>query len=375
MKKETKDQKKNNTVSKPRGKNKDRPAKGSGSSSHSKGEQKSRKFEERGTQEERTPRKFEARGPKEDRTPRKFEARGPKEDRTPRKFEGRGPKEERTPRKFEGRGSRNPRGLDDRKPQRKFDGFSREQEEADEETFVIIGKNPVMEALRSGQDIDKLLVMKDNTDHVLKKIMDNAKKRNIIVNSVDKAKLEYLSNGENHQGIVALMAPFPFSTIDDVINHAKKKGREPFVVILDHLTDPHNLGAIIRSANVCGADGVIIPSRRSASLTAVSVKASSGAVVHTPIVKVTNLSQAIEELKKKGFWIMDADMKGRPYYKADYKGSLAIVIGNEGVGISPKIKKQCDFSVTIPIYGEIESFNASAAAAIIFAEAAKQRLQ
>jgi len=361
MKKETKDQKKNNTVSKPRGKNKDRPAKGSGSSSHSKGEQKSRKFEERGTQEERTP--------------RKFDARGPKEDRTPRKFEGRGPKEERTPRKFEGRGSRNPRGLDDRKPQRKFDGFSREQEEADEETFVIIGKNPVMEALRSGQDIDKLLVMKDNTDHVLKKIMDNAKKRNIIVNSVDKAKLEYLSNGENHQGIVALMAPFPFSTIDDVINHAKKKGREPFVVILDHLTDPHNLGAIIRSANVCGADGVIIPSRRSASLTAVSVKASSGAVVHTPIVKVTNLSQAIEELKKKGFWIMDADMKGRPYYKADYKGSLAIVIGNEGVGISPKIKKQCDFSVTIPIYGEIESFNASAAAAIIFAEAAKQRLQ
>lgn len=375
MKKETNNQKKNNTVSKPRGKNKDRPAKGSGSSSHSKGEQKSRKFEERGTQEERTPRKFEARGPKEDRTPRKFEARGPKEDRTPRKFEGPGPKEERTPRKFEGRGSRNPRGLDDRKPQRKFDGFNREQEEADEETFVIIGKNPVMEALRSGQDIDKLLVMKDNTDHVLKKIMDIAKKRNIIVNSVDKAKLEYLSNGENHQGIVALMAPFPFSTIDDVINHAKKKGREPFVVILDHLTDPHNLGAIIRSANVCGADGVIIPSRRSASLTAVSVKASSGAVVHTPIVKVTNLSQAIEELKKKGFWIMDADMKGRPYYKADYKGSLAIVIGNEGVGISPKIKKQCDFSVTIPIYGEIESFNASAAAAIIFAEAAKQRLQ
>lgn len=361
MKKETNNQKKNNTVSKPRGKNKDRPAKGSGSSSHSKGEQKSRKFEERGTQEERTP--------------RKFEARGPKEDRTPRKFEGPGPKEERTPRKFEGRGSRNPRGLDDRKPQRKFDGFNREQEEADEETFVIIGKNPVMEALRSGQDIDKLLVMKDNTDHVLKKIMDIAKKRNIIVNSVDKAKLEYLSNGENHQGIVALMAPFPFSTIDDVINHAKKKGREPFVVILDHLTDPHNLGAIIRSANVCGADGVIIPSRRSASLTAVSVKASSGAVVHTPIVKVTNLSQAIEELKKKGFWIMDADMKGRPYYKADYKGSLAIVIGNEGVGISPKIKKQCDFSVTIPIYGEIESFNASAAAAIIFAEAAKQRLQ
>ncbi|MGV8907093.1 MAG: 23S rRNA (guanosine(2251)-2'-O)-methyltransferase RlmB [Acetobacterium sp.] len=375
MKKETNNKTKSTTTSKPRGKIKDRPSKGGNAGTASRGNKKPRKFEARGPQEERTPYKSEGRGTQEEKTPRKFEGRGPKEERNPRKFESRGPKEERTPRKFEGRGSRNPRGLDDRKPQRKFDGFSREQEEADEETFVIIGKNPVMEALRSGQDIDKLLVMKDNTDHVLKKIMDNAKKRNIIVNSVDKAKLEYLSNGENHQGIVALMAPFPFSTIDDVINHAKKKGREPFVVILDHLTDPHNLGAIIRSANVCGADGVIIPSRRSASLTAVSVKASSGAVVHTPIVKVTNLSQAIEELKKKGFWIMDADMKGRPYYKADYKGSLAIVIGNEGVGISPKIKKQCDFSVTIPIYGEIESFNASAAAAIIFAEAAKQRLQ
>lgn len=375
MKRETNNQSKSTTTSKPRGKNKDRSSKGGEAGNTSRGNKKPRKFEARGPKEERTPYQSEGRGTQDEKTPRKFESRGPTEERTPRKFEGRGPKEERTPRKFEGRGSRNPRGLDDRKPQRKFDGFNREQEGLDEETFVIIGKNPVMEALRSGQDIDKLLVLKDNTDHVLKKIMDNAKKRNIIVNSVDKAKLEYLSNGENHQGIVALMAPFPFSTIDDILNHAKKKGREPFVVILDHLTDPHNLGAIIRSANVCGADGVIIPSRRSASLTAVSVKASSGAVVHTPIVKVTNLSQAIEELKKKGFWIMDADMKGRPYYKADYKGSLAIVIGNEGVGISPKIKKQCDFSVTIPIYGEIESFNASAAAAIIFAEAAKQRLQ
>lgn len=362
MKKTTNSQSKSLTTSKPRGKNKDRPAKGGDAGAASRSNKNPRKYEARGQQEERSP-QSEGTGPKEERTSRKFEGRGPKEERGPRKFETRGPRQDRSN-----------RGLDDRKPQRKFDGFNREEEGVGEETFVIIGKNPVMEALRSGQDIDKLLVLKDNTDHVLKKIMDNAKKRNIIVNSVDKAKLEYLADGENHQGIIALMAPFPFSTIDDVLNHAKKKGRDPFVVILDHLTDPHNLGAIIRSANVCGADGVIIPSRRSASLTAVSVKASSGAVVHTPIVKVTNLSQAIDELKKKGFWIMEADMKGRPYYKADYKGSLAIVIGNEGVGISPKIKKQCDFSVTIPIYGEIESFNASAAAAIIFAEAAKQRM-
>ena len=301
---------------------------------------------------------------KGDKKPRKFEERGDKDDKKPRKFDSRGPKEERGPRRF-----------DDRKPPRKHEGFNREDDGVTEETFIVVGKNPVMEALRSGQEIDKLLILKDNTDHVLKKITDMAKKQNIIIHSVEKARLEYLADGQVHQGIVALMAPFPYSNLQGILNHAKAKGRDPFIVILDHLTDPHNLGAIIRSANICGADGVIIPNRRSASLTAVSVKASSGAVSHTPIVKVTNLSQTIDELKKKGFWIMSTDMKGNPYFKADYKGSLAIVIGNEGTGISEKVKKQCDFSVSIPIHGEIESFNASAAAAIIFAEAAKQRFQ
>lgn len=301
---------------------------------------------------------------KGDKKPRQFEERGAKDDKKPRKFDSRGPKLDRGPRRF-----------DDSKPSRKHEGFNREDDGVTEETFIVVGKNPVMEALRSGQEIDKLLILKDNTDHVLKKITDMAKKQNIIIHSVEKARLEYLADGQVHQGIVALMAPFPYSNLQDILNHAKAKGRDPFIVILDHLTDPHNLGAIIRSANICGADGVIIPNRRSASLTAVSVKASSGAVSHTPIVKVTNLSQTIDELKKKGFWIMSTDMKGNPYYKADYKGSLAIVIGNEGTGISEKVKKQCDFSVSIPVHGEIESFNASAAAAIIFAEAAKQRFQ
>lgn len=301
---------------------------------------------------------------KGDKKPRKFEERGDKDDKKMRRFDGRGPKEDRGFQRY-----------DNRKPLRKHDGFNREDDGVTEETFIVVGKNPVMEALRSGQEIDKLLILKDNTDHVLKKITDAAKKQNIIIHSVEKARLEYLADGQVHQGIVALMAPFPYSNLQDILNHATSKGRDPFIIILDHLTDPHNLGAIIRSANICGADGVIIPNRRSASLTAVSVKASSGAVSHTPIVKVTNLSQTIEELKKKGFWIMSTDMKGNPYYKADYKGSLAIVIGNEGSGISEKIKKQCDFTVSIPVHGEIESFNASAAAAIIFAEAAKQRFQ
>lgn len=306
----------------------------------------------------------------------KFASRGGKKTS---RFEERGAKEGKKNWNGDAKESRNKEGRsqrpDEQRGRNRFAGFSREEEGITEETFIIAGKNPVMEALRSGQEIDKLLVLKDNTDHVLKKIMDSAKKKNIIVHSVEKAKLEYLSDGQVHQGIVALMAPFPFSTVDDILGHAKQKGRDPLVVILDHLTDPHNLGAIIRSANLCGADGIIIPNRRSASLTAVSVKASSGAVSYTPIAKVTNLSQAIEDLKKKGFWIMAADMDGQAYYQADYKGPLAIVIGNEGAGISTNVKKQCDFSVSIPIYGEIDSFNASAAAAIILSEAAKQRFQ
>lgn len=251
----------------------------------------------------------------------------------------------------------------------------RAQEDEGDESFVIVGKNPVLEALRSDQQVDKLLILKDNKDHVLGDIAEKARKQGIVVQSVEKIKLEGLADGQPHQGVAAMMPPFPYSTMEDVMAKAAAKGEEPLVVILDHLTDPHNLGAIIRSANLCGVHGVIIPKRRSATLTAVSVKASSGAVAHTPIVKVGNLTQCIDDLKAKGFWIMAADMDGAPYYKNDFKGKLAIVIGNEGKGISPNVKKQCDYSVSIPLYGDIDSFNASAAAAIILSEAARQRHQ
>ena len=251
----------------------------------------------------------------------------------------------------------------------------RRQDDEGDDRFVIVGKNPVMEALRSEQQMDKLLILKDNKDHVLGDLAEKARRRGIVVQSVEKIKLEGLADGQPHQGVAAMMAPFPYSSMEDVLAKADAKGEEPLVVILDHLTDPHNLGAIIRSANLCGVHGVIIPKRRSASLTAVSVKASSGAVAHTPIVKVGNLTQCIDELKAKGFWIMAADMDGAPYYKNDFKGKLAIIIGNEGKGISPNVKKQCDYSVSIPLYGDIDSFNASAAAAIILSEAARQRHQ
>ena len=252
---------------------------------------------------------------------------------------------------------------------------TRRQDDEGDDRFVIVGKNPVMEALRSEQQMDKLLILKDNKDHVLGDLAEKARRRGIVVQSVEKIKLEGLADGQPHQGVAAMMAPFPYSSMEDVLAKADAKGEEPLVVILDHLTDPHNLGAIIRSANLCGVHGVIITKRRSASLTAVSVKASSGAVAHTPIVKVGNLTQCIDELKAKGFWIMAADMDGAPYYKNDFKGKLAIIIGNEGKGISPNVKKQCDYSVSIPLYGDIDSFNASAAAAIILSEAARQRHQ
>ena len=252
---------------------------------------------------------------------------------------------------------------------------TRRQDDEGDDRFVIVGKNPVMEALRSEQQMDKLLILKDTTDHVLGDLAEKARRRGIVVQSVEKIKLEGLADGQPHQGVAAMMAPFPYSSMEDVLAKADAKGEEPLVVILDHLTDPHNLGAIIRSANLCGVHGVIIPKRRSASLTAVSVKASSGAVAHTPIVKVGNLTQCIDELKAKGFWIMAADMDGAPYYKNDFKGKLVIIIGNEGKGISPNVKKQCDYSVSIPLYGDIDSFNASAAAAIILSEAARQRHQ
>lgn len=252
---------------------------------------------------------------------------------------------------------------------------TRRQDDEGDDRFVIVGKNPVMEALRSEQQMDKLLILKDNKDHVLGDLAEKARRRGIVVQSVEKIKLEGLADGQPHQGVAAMMAPFPYSSMEDVLAKADAKGEDPLVVILDHLTDPHNLGAIIRSANLCGVHGVIIPKRRSASLTAVSVKASSGAVAHTPIVKVGNLTQCIDELKAKGFWIMAADMVGAPYYKNDFKGKLAIIIGNEGKGISPNVKKQCDYSVSIPLYGDIDSFNASAAAAIILSEAARQRHQ
>jgi 23S rRNA (guanosine2251-2'-O)-methyltransferase len=240
--------------------------------------------------------------------------------------------------------------------------------------FVIVGKNPVREALREDRQIDRLYVMKDNRDHVLGDIVAQAKKRGVIVHSVEKQKLNQIArdagfDNTNHQGIAAMMAPFDFQALEDVLDPEQ----DQLIVILDHILDPHNFGAIVRSANLCGASAVIFPDRRSASVTAVSMKASAGAMNATAMVKVANLSQAIETLKDAGFWIAAADMDGEPYYELDWTGKMAIVIGSEGAGVSPNVRKHCDLIASIPNYGTIDSFNASVAAGVLLCEAARQR--
>lgn len=248
-----------------------------------------------------------------------------------------------------------------------------QQDTVDQDEFIVVGKNPVHEALRSDLQIEKILVMKDNSDHVLKDLTEKAKKRGLVVQSVDKAKLEQISEGRPHQGIAALLAPFPYADLNETLDNIDKKGNDGLIVILDHVTDPHNFGAVVRNANVTGADAVVFPKRRSAGLSPTAVKASSGAAAHTPLVKVNNLAQTVELLKKRGYWIAGADMDGQPYYKQNMKGKLAIILGAEGSGLSPNLKKQCDFNVAIPVYGKVDSMNVSAAAAVLLSEAARQR--
>ncbi len=262
---------------------------------------------------------------------------------------------------------------DRKKKNENKDTIISEKSVGSESGLIVVGKNPVKEALRAGNQIDKLLIQKDNHDHVLGDIVSMAKKRHLLVKTVDKRSLDAIAEGQPHQGVAAMMAPFHYQTVDDAIALAESKGEDPFLIVLDHILDPHNFGAIVRSANLCGAHGVIFPNRRSASVTAVSLKAASGAMSYTPLIKVVNLSQTLSALKEKGFWIAAADMDGAFYGDVDMTGPFALVIGSEGKGVSDAVKKQCDFTAAIPVYGDIDSFNASSAAAVLMCEAARQR--
>lgn len=238
----------------------------------------------------------------------------------------------------------------------------------------IIGRNPVLEAIRSGRSIDKILIKKGKYEGSIVPIIKKAKAAGIIIQEVDRAKLDQIAEGENHQGVIAYVSMYDYSSVKDILEYAAEKDEAPFVVICDKITDPHNLGAIIRTANCVGAHGIIIPKRGSAGLNSVVAKTSAGAVEYTRIAKVTNIASTIDDLKKAGMWIAAADMDGETMYDVDLKGALGIVIGSEGEGISRLVKEKCDFIASIPLKGEINSLNASVAAGVLMYEALRQRI-
>ena len=236
------------------------------------------------------------------------------------------------------------------------------------------GRNAVLEAFRSGKTIDKLFILDGCQDGPIKSIVREAKKTDAIINYVDKERLDRLAGTGHHQGVVAIGAAYEYAEVDDILASAKEKGEDPFIFILDEIEDPHNLGAIIRTANLAGAHGVIIPKRRAVGLTATVAKTSAGAINYTPVAKVTNISQTIEELKKQGLWFVCADMGGETMYNLNLKGPIGLVIGNEGNGVSRLVKDKCDFIASIPMKGDIHSLNASVAAGVLAYEIVRQRL-
>ena len=237
----------------------------------------------------------------------------------------------------------------------------------------IEGRNAVLEALRAGKPIDKLYVLDGCPDGPVRTIIREAKKGDTIINYVKKERLDQLSETGHHQGVIAMAASYEYATVEDILEKAGEKGEAPFIFVLDNIEDPHNLGAMIRTANLAGAHGVIIPKRRAVGLTPTVARTSAGAINYTPVAKVTNLKQTMEQLKKEGMWFVCADMDGTPYYQMDLKGPMGLVIGNEGEGVSRLIKETCDFVASIPMKGDIDSLNASVAAGVLAFEIARQR--
>lgn len=238
---------------------------------------------------------------------------------------------------------------------------------------LIIGRNAVAEALKSGREIDSLLVARGDRSGSIGKLIGQCRERGVVVKEVDRRKLDSICNGANHQGVAAYAAVQEYSTVDDMINIANERGEQPFIVVCDDIEDPHNLGAIIRTADACGAHGVVIPKRHGVSLTYAVGKVSAGAVEYVPVARVPNLASELEELKKKGFWIYGADMGGKSWKDQDYSGAVALVIGSEGKGISRLVKEKCDFIVSLPMNGRINSLNASVAAGILMYEVIRNR--
>ena len=238
----------------------------------------------------------------------------------------------------------------------------------------IEGRNAVLEAFRSGKCVDKLFILDGCQDGPVRTIAREARKTDTIINYVTKERLDQLSETHAHQGVIAQVAAYDYSTVDEILAKAEAKGEPPFLILLDNVEDPHNLGAIIRTANLAGAHGVIIPKRRAVGLTSTVAKTSAGAINYTPVAKVTNIVRTIEELKEKGVWFVCADMGGETMYDLDLTGPMGLVIGNEGEGVSRLVREACDFTASIPMKGDIDSLNASVAAGVLAYEIVRQRL-
>lgn len=242
------------------------------------------------------------------------------------------------------------------------------------EENTVIGRNAVLEAFRAGKTVDKLFILDGCQDGPIKSILRESRKQSTLVKYVSREKLDSLSGHEKHQGVVAITAACDYADMEDLFAAAQKKGEDPFFILCDEIEDPHNLGAIIRTANIVGAHGVIIPKRRAAGLTATVAKTSAGALNYTPVAKVTNLVKTIEELKEKGLWFVCADMDGETMYDLNLTGPVGLVIGNEGEGVSRLVKEKCDFIAGIPMKGEITSLNASVAGGVLAYEILRQRM-
>ena len=243
------------------------------------------------------------------------------------------------------------------------------------ESRLVEGRNAVLEAFRSGKTIDRLFVLDGCTDGPVQTILREAKKhKDTVISFVKKERLDQLSETGKHQGVIAYAASYEYAEVEDILKKARDKGEDPFVIILDNIEDPHNLGAIIRTANLSGAHGVIIPKHRAVGLTATVAKASAGAINYTPVAKVTNIAQTIEDLKKDGLWFVCADMGGTTMYQLNLKGPIGLVIGNEGSGVGRLVKEKCDMIASIPMKGDIDSLNASVACGVLAFEVVRQRM-
>lgn len=277
--------------------------------------------------------------------------------------------QERRSRKFEKEAPRRKRPQMEAEPKRR-------EEPRELPDDVLVGRNAVTEALKSGRGINKLWIASGDREGSVSEIAALAKERGIVVQYVERAKIEALAGGHRHQGVLAYVAPVPYAELDDILKAAEAKGEAPFLVLLDELEDPHNLGALLRTADATGVHGILIPKRRSVSLNATVAKTSAGAVEYVPVARIGNIAQTLKKLKEKGFWVAGADMDGeKAYYEADLTGPLVLVVGSEGRGMSRLTKEACDFIVSMPMVGRINSLNASVAGSILMYESMRQRLQ